>query len=573
MFHCFILALVALFHYTRACTAPIVVKGKKFFNAETGEYVPIKGIDYYPRPNAGELSEGGSRDYFSEEMRPVWERDIEFFKALNINAVRLYAVDPSVDHDGFMCALQEAGIYVIVGLAASCENCAITEDTAPTCYPAELKDRGQYIINVFSKYTNVLAFSAGNEINLVAPQGVPEANAACQKAFIRDMRAYISGCGPEVMRQIPVGLVTADIERTENAQYYGCQTVPGDELEVTEWYGINTYVHCDGSATSIDQLVGYQNLLSDFASYGLSYPVMLTEFGCLNPSFPTLTGEDGVDYDAQRTWLQVEALFDPTYEAEFNGGFVFEYSTEKVYSEQTSPWPFTTFGPGNYGVGYYDPIDCDDITIPCTFIPFPQFDLLAAEYAAADTIAGRPTMNSYTPPTSTTPVCPANFPALSDFTWPSASTKDRVCWDDGGFKCPSCGGPPLTQLPVPSSTLSPSPSTTMPETSPMPSTFGPTTSGPESTTMSPEPSALPQKEASPIATTEAPSTEEPDATSEPTKSPPTMQATPSPTRKPIDLANAPEEFLNGTSGSMSSFSSVTAVCWAIFMLTGIQVLA
>lgn len=62
----------------QACTAPIVVKGKKFFNSATGEYVPIKGIDYYPRPNAGELGEGGSRDYFSEEMRPIWEVRLKY---------------------------------------------------------------------------------------------------------------------------------------------------------------------------------------------------------------------------------------------------------------------------------------------------------------------------------------------------------------------------------------------------------------------------------------------------------------------------------------------------------------
>lgn len=500
------------------------------------------------------------------------QRDIEYFKQLGVNAIRLYAVDPGANHDAFMCALQEAGIYVIVGLAASCEDCAITKDTAPDCYPAALKDRGQYIINQFQKYTNVLAFSAGNEINLVAPAQMPEANAACQKQFIRDMRAYISGCGPNVMRQIPVGLVTADIEREENAQYYGCQTVPGDDLETTEWYGINTYVHCDGSATDISQLTGYQNLLTDFAAYDLSYPVMLTEFGCLNPSFPTLTDDSGMPFEAQRTWLQVDALFDPQYEEEFSGGFVFEYSTEKVYSESldpatSSPWPFDTFGPGNYGVGYFDPIDCDDITIPCTYKPFPQFDLLAAKYAAADTVAGRPTMDSYTPDPVVIPACPTGFPALNEFVWPSASQEDRVCWDDGGFQCPSCGGPPLTQVPATSGTTSPAPSTSIPD--------GATTSSPEPSTSIPDtipdtmfPTTI-MPDTSPEPTTVLPTAAPVDDTPQPTAAGPTVEKTPRPTPAPIDLSSdLPDSFLGGTSGA-GDMSRIVPLCCTMLALSGL----
>ena len=547
---------------SQSCTAPIVIKGKKFFNSETGEYVPIKGIDYYPRPNAGELGEGGSRDYFSEELRHIWERDIEQFKALNVNAIRLYAVDPGADHDAFMCALQDAGIYVMVGLAASCENCAITEDESPACYPAELKDRGQYIINVFSKYPNVLAFDAGNEVNLVAPAQMPHVNAPCQKQFIRDMRAYISGCDQFGMRQIPLGLVIADVERTENALYYGCQTVPDDDLEIAEWYGINTYIHCDGSATSIEQLDGYKNILADFASYGLSYPIMLTEFGCLNPSFPSLTGDDGITYEAQRTWLQVEALFDPQYETEFNGGFVFEYSTEKVYSESdnaatSSAWPFDTHGPGNYGVGYFEPIDCDDIDINCNYVPFPQFDLLAAKYAAVSASGGRPTLSSYIPEERAIPTCPSDFPALDEFVWPSASQEDRVCWDDGGFKCPACGGPPLGSKQI---TTSPAPTTAVPDTTmtPEPSTVMPTT----------EPStAMPDTMPSPSTsdTSPEPTTSTPAPSLESTVTQSTGVTTPSPVSAPFDLANLPDSFLDSSCGgkavprSLALFGTICAL--------------
>jgi hypothetical protein len=442
------LASVHLSSVAGQCTDPLVVKGKKFFNSNTGNYFPMKGIDYYPRPNDFDEVTTDAANLFTEDFRHIWERDIAEFQALGVNAIRLYAVNPDLDNDAFMCALQFAGIYVLVGLAATCEGCAITKGAEETCYPTALKDRGQHIINAFSKYPNVIGFDAGNEINLVAPPGEPEVNAACQKKFIRDMRAFISSCSA-VMRQIPVGVVLADVERDENALYYGCRTDPNDEFESTQWYGINTYVHCDGTATSIDQLTGYQDLLSDFSRYGLSYPVMLTEFGCLSPSFPT---QDG--YDAQRTWLQVDALHSSDYREEFVGGFVFEYSTEKVYAEADSPYPFSTYGPGNYGVGYFTPEDCNDIDIPCEYVRFPQFDSLATKYGNVDT-SGEPNLSAYTPAAETVPACPATFHLLSEYDWSAVDeVEDRVCWGGGGFTCPNtnCGG---ATTPQPAPTDSP----------------------------------------------------------------------------------------------------------------------
>jgi len=196
---------------------PAILRGKKFFNSVTGEYIPIKGIDYYPRPNAGTLAQTNSIDFFTDEYRSLWEADIALFQELNINVVRVYAVQPGVSHDGFMCALRAAGIYLIVGLAADCENCAITRYASPGCYPAELKERGQFIIAEFARYDNVLAFSAGNEAGLSAVS--PLVNAPCQKQFLRDMRAYIDGCS-ETMRRIPVGLAIEDVDRGDKVLWY-----------------------------------------------------------------------------------------------------------------------------------------------------------------------------------------------------------------------------------------------------------------------------------------------------------------------------------------------------------------
>jgi len=233
---------------------------------------------YYFR---GDLVLGNSQDFYTEEFRANWERDIAHFQSLGINAIRLYAVDPGLNHDAFMCALKAAGMYVLVGLAADCENCAIQWQDPPLCYPTTLKKRGEYIIQQFAKYENVLGFSAGNEASLNVESYL--GNLPCQKKFLRDMRAYIQQCVTSSgMRPIPVGVVMADHERGVQARYYACNSGNGeDDLDTAEFLGINAYLHCDGSATTIDQLIGYNMLLQDFLSYGVEIPVMWTEFGKL----------------------------------------------------------------------------------------------------------------------------------------------------------------------------------------------------------------------------------------------------------------------------------------------------
>lgn len=121
-------------------------------------------MDYYPRPSTGEL-DANNLDLFSDEFKHIWQRDIPQFEGVNANAIRLYAVGPKKDHRAFVCALQTVGIYVIVDLGANWKGCEITADESPACYPASYKQGGMDVIAQFARYTNVLAFSACNEIS------------------------------------------------------------------------------------------------------------------------------------------------------------------------------------------------------------------------------------------------------------------------------------------------------------------------------------------------------------------------------------------------------------------------
>lgn len=102
---CLLLACISFFPLAAPGLAeslpPIEVKGTKFFDTETQQEFVIKGVDYFPRPNAGDLNHN-SMDYYTSEYSHIWKRDIPYLQDLGVNAIRLYAVNASLNHDEFM---------------------------------------------------------------------------------------------------------------------------------------------------------------------------------------------------------------------------------------------------------------------------------------------------------------------------------------------------------------------------------------------------------------------------------------------------------------------------------------
>ncbi|EGZ07635.1 hypothetical protein PHYSODRAFT_348256 [Phytophthora sojae] len=241
--------------------------------------------------------------------------------------------------------------------------------------------------------------------------------------FIRHTRAFIGGCSSTIggcsstKLSIPVGDVMADPDTTNNnrrlkAQYYKCRTDLIEEYENAEWYGLNTYQYCDGDVTTLADADGFSELLTDFTNYSMSIPVMLTEYGCVNPSFPTVG-----DYEAQRTWRQPGWLLGDDVRKVFTGGFAFEYSAETANSDgsgsSASAYPFTSYGAQNYELGYYSPEGLDRHHVlynDSGFRPSPR------------TMTSRLTRTAPAPPD-----CPSGFSALADSTWESDSVEDESC--------------------------------------------------------------------------------------------------------------------------------------------------
>jgi hypothetical protein len=350
----------------------------------------------------------------------------------------------------------KAGIYAVVALAHDCPTCAITRDVAPDCYPAALKVQGQKVINEFARYPNTLAFSAGNEVNHFAPVGIPQWNAPCQKKFIQDMRGYMQSC--PTIRHVPVGLVSADDQRKDLAQYYNCPEefkceekvgcLAGTENDgAAEWYGLNSYLFCDGHAQTLEIAPGMQMLQEAFASFNYSIPVVLTEFGCLSDTFPTIDGFEGQRTFDQARWL----LEDDGMRALFAGGFAFEYSIEYENAFSDSPFPFNKFGKQNYGIGYLDPKLCDDVNIDCSYIPLPAYYALQRAYLDSN-ITQTTTRIKYSVPDNRAhrSLCPQQFAPLSSFIWGTDDVENLQCPPPGptsSFVCNSSKRDPTLSRP------------------------------------------------------------------------------------------------------------------------------
>lgn len=82
---------------------PIVSEGNAFWT-ESGERFYIRGVAYQP---------GGAADAQDPLLNlEQFREDVEAFKDLGINTIRIYTVDNSGDHDEAMKLLDDAGIYL-----------------------------------------------------------------------------------------------------------------------------------------------------------------------------------------------------------------------------------------------------------------------------------------------------------------------------------------------------------------------------------------------------------------------------------------------------------------------------
>ncbi|KAI9252143.1 Glucanosyltransferase-domain-containing protein [Sporodiniella umbellata] len=269
---------------------PIITQGSKFFDSVTKEQFFIKGVAYQPR---GQVK-SGIMDPLANPA--ACARDAAMMAKLGTNVLRVYEVDPTLNHDDCMKSFADAGIYLILDIATP--KFSVNRKTPE--YTIHLYNAYKATVDAFINYDNLFAFIAGNE---VTNDKTSTLASAYVKASLRDIKQYVRS----TKKNIAVGYASNDDEfiRDDIKSYFNC----GDEESQADFFGVNLYEWC---GTSSFELSGYRERTKEFESY--SKPVFLSEYGC-NLVIP-------------RPFTEVAALYGPDMTHTWSGGIVYEWTQE-----------------------------------------------------------------------------------------------------------------------------------------------------------------------------------------------------------------------------------------------------
>lgn len=280
-------------------------------NARDNEIYFVKGIDYQPGGSSG-FNSYGVHDTLSEPSQCA--RDIYAFQQLGINTIRIYQLNPDLNHDECMTMLNNAGIYVILDVNSGNVGEHLNRADPEGTYNADYLSRVFKFIESFKNYPNVLGFFSGNEV-INDDKDYAEIDPPFLRALQRDMKQYISR---HCDRTIPVGYSAADNTalRLATFKYLQCNSWDGtsvsEELDESrsDFYGLNSYQWCSGSSNW--QNSGYRELAQTFNDPKI--PVIFSEYGC--------------NQNSPRTFDEVsQGLYDGLKDT-FSGGLIYEFSEE-----------------------------------------------------------------------------------------------------------------------------------------------------------------------------------------------------------------------------------------------------
>ncbi|QPG76521.1 putative 1,3-beta-glucanosyltransferase gas3 [Brettanomyces nanus] len=295
---------------TTEAMMPIKIVGSRFIKpsynkTDEGEVFFIKGVDYQPGGSSA-YTQDGKTDVLSDAN--VCLRDAFALQQLGANTIRIYTINPSINHDKCMSIFDAAGIYVLVDVNSPFYNESLNRDDPDTSYNYWYIQRVFQVIDAFKGYSNLLGFISGNEV--INDESSAKTVPPYLRAVQRDMKQYISS---NANRTIPVGYSAADVVsmRAATWEYFNCN-IDGedDDDSKADFFGLNSYEWCSG--TSDWKSAGYSDVNSTFQD--ATIPVFFTEYGC-NKNTP-------------RTFDEVsEGVFGGLVNT-LSGGLIYEYSEE-----------------------------------------------------------------------------------------------------------------------------------------------------------------------------------------------------------------------------------------------------
>lgn len=291
----------ALLASTAYAVTPVVVDGADFVNAISGARFQMIGVAYQPGGAAG-FNPGSGIDPLSDEA--VCLRDAILMQRAGINTVRIYNLDPQIDHTACMSIFNAAGIYLVLDVNSPLPNESINREAPWESYNEDYMRRVFQVIEAFKNFNNTLGFFSANEvINEQSDPLVPQ----YIRAVTRDIKDYISAHSD---RAIPVGYSAADVRPllADTFNYLGCN-LENDTASKMDFFGLNSYSWCGDSTF---EEAGYDILLEDFSS--ATIPIFFSEYGCNNIK--------------PRTFTEVGSIYSSPMTGVFSGGLVYEYSEE-----------------------------------------------------------------------------------------------------------------------------------------------------------------------------------------------------------------------------------------------------
>ncbi|KAJ4301802.1 1 3-beta-glucanosyltransferase gel4 [Kalmusia sp. IMI 367209] len=346
----------------------IEVYGQHFFYTNNGSQFYLKGVAYQQdySPNGTTSSNSSYTDPLADG--DGCKRDLPYLKQIYTNVIRVYAIDPTKDHDVCMEQLASAGIYVIADLGEP-KTSIVSDDPE---WNIALYQRYTSVIDSLSKYKNVIGFFAGNEN---VSSGNQTAAAAFVKAAVRDMKGYISS--QNYRSTMGVGYATADVPtRDDLAAYFACE--PGNSGNSTQidFWGYNVYSWCGDSDYASSS---YGERYDFFHDYPV--PVFFAEYGCIE-------GVSGGP--THRPFTEVEVLYGNMTEV-FSGGIVYQWFMSE----------------NNYGL---IELQDDDASVST----YPDFTSLRSQLAS---VSPTITAKSKYSPSNSAPACPS-----TDSSWQAVAS-------------------------------------------------------------------------------------------------------------------------------------------------------
>lgn len=297
-------ALVALGATLAAAVTPLEVRGNQFVNPKSGTRFQVVGMAYQPGGSAGYSADSGW-DPLSNGTTCM--RDAALMQILGINTIRVYNLNPNLNHDECASIFNAAGIYMMLDVNSPLMGESLKSDEPWTTYYKGYLNRTFAVVEAFKSFPNTLVYFSGNEVIDKVENG--KTAAPYIRAVTRDLKQYIA---KHSTRKIPVGYSAADVRSVlyDSFHYFECALDgKADDPSRADIFALNSYSWCGNSSF---QTSGYDQLLSDFTN--TSIPVYFSEYGCNDP--------------APRIFTEVPALYSDQMTGVMSGGIVYEYVQE-----------------------------------------------------------------------------------------------------------------------------------------------------------------------------------------------------------------------------------------------------